>query len=739
MQVKIGNSIIPMDPGTSLPLVLRSPLFSTSENKIPGSYIFNSSFPASDPLCKEFAQAHRIQKHGRAVAELPYVITSGLLRFSGFCIVTQYESSQYEIAFRVANGDFAAKLSGKTLKNLDLGGDRQISNFPYVIASCDHITEHYENRAHPFTKEIFLYISSKVIDIENCLSLVSAVYAASRFGTFIFNASFTIIKSSTPVNLRVYKNGSVLKEFELISSISKDTLNVISATWYLNIGDRLEFKWVFASIPHAYGQEIEARIYVKIDKNYLFDIHKEQALFGDVISGDQDGYDFTVFPILNSEFLANFPEDAFLLDNLSIKTIYSLYFPVQNYFKKGEFPFFLSGVSEDETIICNNLFTPFVYLKILVDKIASTAGYSVINNPFNSVEFKNAVLFNAYAENIYLNDSASLLPIKPTFNLSDHVPAIPQTDFLNWVSFLTGYFPVVDNNALTVTFIDCKNIQVISPSNLAVQFPGILLDNPKIIIEPEYKGIKLELKQAGPDKYLNSIKPLHSKLVYKGKIEEFHQFPLIGNMVNDMYLVTRLNEYYVFQYNPETYALNWCFYSKKFPLVYSEGVEPFLQIETELCPILSARVLDETLCAPEYRIWSLPKTQQAGILEGFPDSLSAEYGFQVLYYKGMSLDNTGQPYPLGTSRLADYSGNPLFFPDLNADSLFKNRYKGFLCWLAYETKPATFKAILTTAQLKQIKFNQIYSGNGFHFLVKELRVNMQVDGLSVAEMDIYTC
>jgi hypothetical protein len=105
----------------------------------------------------------------------------------------------------------------------------------------------------------------------------------------------------------------------------------------------------------------------------------------------------------------------------------------------------------------------------------------------------------------------------------------------------------------------------------------------------------------------------------------------------------------------------------------------------------------------------------------------------------MSLDNNGQPYPLGTSRLADYSGNPLFFPDLNADSLFENRHKEFLRWLAYETKPATFKAILTTAQLKQIKFNQIYDGNGFHFLVKEIRINMQVDGLSVAEMEIYTC
>jgi hypothetical protein len=105
----------------------------------------------------------------------------------------------------------------------------------------------------------------------------------------------------------------------------------------------------------------------------------------------------------------------------------------------------------------------------------------------------------------------------------------------------------------------------------------------------------------------------------------------------------------------------------------------------------------------------------------------------------MALDNLDQPYPLGSCRYEDYPGDPSFFAELNADALFISQYNGFLQWLAYETKPATFKAILTTAQLKQLSFNQIYSGNGFYFLIKEIRVNLLMDGLSIAELDIYTC
>jgi len=410
-----------------------------------------------------------------------------------------------------------------------------------------------------------------------------------------------------------------------------------------------------------------------------------------------------------------------------------------NYWKNGEFPIMLSGTANDELFHVANLFTPFVYMRSILLKIANEAGYTIENNPFDTEYFNGMVLFNAYAENTFSSNVTTLLPIKPSFNLVDHVPPMLQSDFLNYITWLTAYVPVVDNNLQTITFIDIKDKHILSPTNTAIPFQGKILSNPLVKIEPEYAGIKFELKKASNDAYLSgAIKELNDKLVYKGAVASLNLLPASGNIVNDMYLVTSLNEYYVFQYNPDTYTLTWWFYSKKFPVIYTEGSEPYLQISTELCPVLTTRITDGVLGAPNTRLWTIPRCDQPGTLEGFPDSLGAEYGLQVLYYKGMGTDSLGASYPLGSSRYSDYPGTPDAFPDLSASSLFDTRYKNWMQWLAYSAKPATLKVILTAGELARIKAHQIYSAYGYNFMVKEIRINLMVDGLSLAEMDIYT-
>jgi len=738
MQIKIGNTIVAVDQGISLPLVYRSPLFITAENRIPGSYIFNTSFAATPQLRQEFAQAHRVQRHGRATAELPYVITAYGLRFVGTCVGTQADQDKYEVSFRIDNGDFAGTIAGKTLKDLLWGDDIVITDF-YSVASVENIVVSYNDPLYEgfitFTVNEPLHV---IKDITSSMGVDGRTFVADQDTTctqsIVLNTAFT----SGSLQVIARKNGvayfdetysaqpgGTLPPAEIVNSLTLITGDIVT----------VELVCITESLFPA-GTIADIFISVCLVE------YKKTNLFDVVVTQDQDSADFTVFPIHNKEFLSNFPDDIFELDNLSIKTIYTQYIKVLNYYKNGEFPLMIWGNVENEPFVAANLFTPFIYLNTIVKKIATEAGYSIVNNPFDTVYFKNAVLFNAYAENTYSSDSTTKMPVNPSFNLVSHVPAMLQSDFMNWISQLTGYIPIVDNNTRTITFIDIKAKSVVTPTNQAVAFPGILLPSPKVTVTEEYKGIKFELKSASADKYLANIKPLNEKLVYKGTVIDIYHLSNLGNKVNDMYLVTSLNEFWVWQYSTETYLLAWVFYSKNFQIVYTDGEEPYLQRTTNLCPVLSSYIADDVPGAPATRHYILPVTEQPGILEGFPDSLGSEYGTQVLYFKGMSLDSLAQPYPLGTCRYDDYSGDPLFFPDLNAESIFNNRWKEFLRWLAYESKPATFRVVLTPVQLKQLQsdqVDQIYSGNGFMFLIKEIRVNMLSEGLSVAEMDVYTC
>lgn len=729
MQITIGNSVIPLSPGTNLPLVLRSPLFLTDQGKIPGSYIFNFPVPAGEAIRQVFAQAHRVQKGSYTTTDLPYVITNGSVRYAGSCIVTQASRDTYEIACKIDNGDFSGKLYGKMLSDLDFGGDIQIADI-YSSAQIPTIT--YEYTYAGYHEFLVNSLFSIICDITGSMSNSGLVFTSPSTITMKQKIYVSAIFFRGSLQLTLTKN-SIQYYQETINSLTPHNYIDYTIDLSLTAGDVIEL----ILLVQSEGVQNEGEdISLTLERCSIE--YSTTNIFTSNVALDQYETDYAVFPTLNAEFLSEFPDDGFLIDNLSIKTLYTVYFPVLNYFKNGEFPFMLNGTTEGENMFAANLFTPFIYMRTILNKIASESGYSIVNNPFDTDYFQGMVLFNAYAENMYVGDLASLVPIKPTFNLANHVPILAQSDFLKAVSLLTGYMPMVDNNLQTLTFVDLKRIHLVSNTNVPVKFPGILLETPIITIEPEYKGIKLELTKAGNDQYLDHIKELNEKLIYKGQVDHLSELPASGNLVNDMYLVLESNEYYVYQYNPETYTLTWWFFSKNFPIIYTEGVEPFFELTINLCPILTTHFRDETLGCPENRYWILPKTEQAGILEGFPDSLATECGFQVLYYKGMVHDSLGEDYPLGSSRRADFSEIETY-PDLSARSIFENRYMYFLRWLAYETKLVTFKAILSPSQLNSLSFSQLYAASDTFFLLKEIRINLELDGFSLAEIDMYVC
>ena len=733
MQLPINNTIIPLPEKTNLPLILRSPLFDNSDGKTPGSFVFNFNLPATPELRTVFAQAHRPSRNGRATAELAYKLQQGSLRFSGTCTVQQASEKDYEIKLNVRNGDFAFETAKKTLKDLDLGGDRAFSSTPYSIASgSNDVGVLLHDDLYPVASEVNIPITDVFVDFTSSFPASNpATFTAPNDDTFYLDSTINLVVIAGSAWLMIYKNAVLLDQIALVSGI-----NMITHQLDLLENDVITFKLDTYSEPVNDGYEIN----LYIESNYLIAFRTDGSLFVDAANADQDTFDYAVFPIENPNFFDNFPKDDFQIDNINIGQIYADSFFVQNYWKNNHFPYMLSGNKNDIHTYAMNIFTPFVYISFILDKIAAEFNYSVIDSPFKTgASYYNAVLYNAFAENTYTVDDASMINVKPTFNLTDHVPETPVSSFLNSLGKLTGTRIDIDTEFRTITFVRLRSV---IESTASVPFPGVITDPPAVIVAPEYKGFKIELK-ASTDKYLSDrVKSVDPKHVYKGAVASINLLPASGNLVNDMYLVTSLNEFYVWKYSTTLYRLAWGYHSKNFYLTRTDGEEPFLQISSDMAPVIDHKLLDETVGAPANRQWILPVSWQPGNFEGYPD-MSAEYGLQILLYKGLKLDSNAEQYPLAVSGKSDYVGNSFDNPNLCLDGLTPNLYtvelEAWLQWLVYKTKPVKLKAILTPAQLRTIKFSNKYRILGTNYLIKEIRVNIINDHLSEAEIEAYTC
>jgi hypothetical protein len=733
LALTINNVLIPLPDDISLPLALRNPLFCFDGN-FPGSFVFNTKIPASDQLRQAIGHLHRVNKHGQPTGEFDYVLTHGILRYEGKCEVIEADNDNYEVSFNIDNGDFYAAIKDKSLKDLDLGGDRDIAD-ELSGAKLSSPIEIKESRTVYYEYDVPALVDRICFDLTSSLTQNGLIFTATQETTLSVNIKFNFVIDGT-----IFYGKLVLKKNGIeVSSTNIDTVNPVDITTDISVvvGDDITFQLILNSVL---GEDIYYLVWCTL-QSFMVEFVSDNKF--DIAAGeDQDSSDFAVFPIQNTKFLDDFPDDAFMLDNTSLKVLYTEYFYTQNYWKDGRFPLILTGQAEGETYSAANLFTPFVYFKYLITRIAIEAGYQLLNTPFDYVtdevhprlEFKNACLFNAYAENTYTSDDPKLVPTKTTFNLSDHVPDMDCGEFWKQVCLFTGYMPVVNNQQKTITFIHLPDA-----FDDVDDFPGTTIVNPLVTVKANYKGIKFEIKEPNEDGYLPSrINPVTDKMVYKGEVADFASLPSSGNTVGDYYLVNSANMYYVWQYDPDTYTLHWCFYSRNFFLKVEEGDDEKLNIDIDLAPVIMLTRLDNTLGAHTLKYWKIPVTEQAGVLEGYPISSENTWGFQVLIYVGKRMDSNDELYPFGTSEVNSYDIADLVH-NLSGTDIYAYHWQAWLEWIAYSSKPVKFYARLTQAQLRALNIHKPQRlADGSTIMIKELNVNLQADGLSVAEIQAYT-
>lgn len=722
LEITIGITQVDYTDEIDIPIVLRSPLFSEGA----GSFIFNFSLPATDPIKKELEYFQRPSRSGAAYIEKSIQIKFGPLTYSGKASISEADDHTYEVSCPIQSGDLANLLKDAKLTSLDLGSQSILDTSIAVMAESELDHLYFDYGPDQFSEVIPLAFS-KIIDNSPAGTLAADGKSLSITspGDILLNLNFKCQVISGLMIFRLYADGVLYDSIELDYNNSElITLQSFSGvlTWdvYVQNSD--------ANTPDTY--EIDAELY----KGSSISLRMSGSL-GDFTDFYPD-QNFVLFPFENPGMLSNLPDDVYAVDNFSLKDIYSKYFSTLNYYANGKFPITLSGVADGEHFTVFNLINPFLYIAYVVKAICQEYSITLDNNVFEDNELKRLVLFNLYSENTYLN--ADLSYINDEINLKNHVPNIDISTFFSNLCKLLGIAYDFDstNKALKLKYL--KDIA----SDSTYHPIGNIVSRPRLMASPK-NGYKLKMN-AGSDSYVSSYLKSIADLNYKGEVYFPNQLSGITDQeVNDCYYVKLRKEFWYWNYDNDLHVMNWVFYSGNFPLEVSDVdtsvSEESYEINSQIGSIMNNRYpfRDLNINSDEERRWLIPSTSQPGNF-GSP-VFKTDYTHAILFYHGLHPDDQGNLYPFasfGNLDLADDKIHTLSLRFDGEDGLYEKRYKKWIDLMLNSRGFWRFQALLSPVQLSQIDFFKWYSDGENRFLLKEIKFNIKKDRVSLAELDV---
>lgn len=737
LQLKIGSTYV-STKDIEIPVVLRSPLF--SEGK--GSYLFNFTLPATDELKEEFSYFHRPGRSGASFIKKDLDLKMGQLHYTGTATITEAGPRSYEVSCPIENGDLASLFKSMKLTELDLGGTREaVTGEKSVDAtSSTEITYNLINTVEVY--ELDLPFSNIVVNADGLLNVAGTKVTADEAGTLIMLFSMEMDKEWGYVYLEVYKGETELCHVPINTGTFFMPLEVS-----VEIGD--EITWKVIAGPQNNGSGANFLRFTLYQGSRL-EVYKQGILNQNKGLDLYPGDDYAVFPVENPKMLDNLDDDTYQIDHVSIKEIYSKHFPVLNYYRDNNFPMVMVGESEEESFVAFNLFNPFPYLAYVIRRIAETFGITISNNVFEDNDLRQLVIFNLFAENSFI--TSELIQPRPGFDLADHVPDVQiSTYFIN----LCKLFGIAYDYKSFGKILRLKYLKDIAADQDYKEFPGMIISKPELKASA-YKGYRLKQEVDGDDYIREYFKSLEG-LNYKGTVNSYISLPWNNNEINDCYYVIAFTGYYIWNYDPETNVITWVFHSKDFQFVKEEITEgtgtEVLEITSNINAVMinGWRFTDNQLGATLNREWIIPVTHQPGNFDGLPDYFKAQFTNSLLYYHGLRADSQLNLYPLGSHDRYDYAGNPIVYEavapaegytqDLTLrwdgeHGLYEKRYKGWINLMMRSRGFWKFRANFSPLQLAQIDFFAWYHGQGFKFLVKEVRFNILSDKISTAEVEV---
>lgn len=733
LEIIIGNTKVDYRDDIEIPVVLRSPLFSEGS----GSFIFNFSLPATESLKKELDYYHRPARSGNPYITRDMIVTIGALKYMGKATIIEADEYNYEISMPVDDGDLASILKEKTLRGLDLGGDRNIiSTVLSVVAETDELYAYNSYGSEPFSEVI--PIAFTVITENNPVSLNVAGTSCtiSQPGDVMIVLDFKVNVIYGLMHFRLYRDGVLYQTVELLN----DTNRLITILNYSGV-----LTWD-VYVQNSDANEPGMFIIDATLSSTAIDI-KVKTILNEHVTLYPDG-DYVLFPIENPDMLMNIPDDLYEADAISLKEIYKKFFPVMNYFANGKFPITIDRIVEGQYFSVFNLITPFPYLAFIISAIKKKVGIEIENNVFESNDHRQLVLFNLFCQNNFIN--SDLLGIRETINLTDHMPDLTIAEFWLNVCKLLGVAYVYDSKRKNLRLKLLKDIATDTGWTVFKPF----ISKPRLVCRP-INGYSLKIESGSGDTYLSQYFKGITGLTFKGTVTLVNELSAITDMkVNDCYFVTSRQEYWYWNYDSELHTMNWLAYCGNYQSFYKDvntdiSSDTF-ELTTKCGTIMHNKYpfIDLNVNGTE-RQWLIPSTNQPGNFDGL-QAFIADYSFAILFYHGLRFDGRTELYPFASWGDKTFAGEDITFEDgpdgsythsltLNwagTNGLYEKRYKDWIKLISESRGFWRVYAKLSSLEMSEIDFFKWYSNLEYRFLIKEIRFNIKKNGITAAELEI---
>jgi hypothetical protein len=502
---------------------------------------------------------------------------------------------------------------------------------------------------------------------------------------------------------KLYFDGVLLVEGKI--SVSKSTDNYYSCYIKTGLGE------FFSIMKDTSMQDID------YDGQRLIgnDDTEIAAYYDDVINGSYPDYDFAVFPVKNMAFF----------DGSTREAVYRANIQYINYYRSG-------FISPDKMI------SPFPYVPYVIKQIFETNGFTIENNLFETdPDLKQLVIYNAtshskwrYSGGVYFFEFANYI------NLNQNVPDVPVSDFIEGIPsmFAIGFFPDHVNRRIRIERY--KDI-ILDPQAIDWSENCIVLPE---VSDEYFVGYKLEFTLDSADEYAEENVKSMEGLIIEDAVATFASLPIIGNENN----ATRYVNYDWQYYNWTTYCPDgWNYYCQEF-IDYWEG-DGSLVFTSDISTLCTIRHKDDHQGAYN-RYWLTPITEQPGNNEAMwkvtGEMHENEFSLRLLFFRGMFQDSDGNDYPLGSYDVWDHSGSKISTANLALKwdgpyGLYENLWKDYLHWYINVRRLVKFEKILTSSDLKNIKFYRKYRIQGVNYLIKEINVTITDREIKQAKIDLY--